>query len=723
MKHLNRIVSAFLILTCLSAGKIYAAKSEHYDIGKMRYGVFVVAGLPEMTLTPYAFRNGKAVFDVSEYKWMDKVFLELKQAGFSMATLAYANSAYGHVYPPREKDIPIDQKWDGIDLVGNFLTAAKKYDMDAFLGTWVWRRSGDFSYIKRMTKDIIQKYKGHPQFRGFVPPVEIAWENFNEMAEYAKSLNPKLEIMDFPYGPYSARGYGIGILHGTSPNVDIENVQFKAAPPQLFSNDFMGVRGMTQSVLGGIPQKDVLIHTHYVIEGGLPYMLPSQAFHVKQGAMLTATPYGTHQFSFLEGFWGEASFRNGQPTLWRAIEYYKGILSVQRIAPYYTRATNTARVAIMVPQYPVCSSPDIVGKTWLHLARKQIPARFFLDQKNVGEPDIIIVPYTQGLSAGQIDLLREFTAKGGVTIAITGKETIPDYIQKVCHVDADSSQKDWRLAEIFGFGIYADRLEKEPFLVWNEPYIFEHQFGEGFAYAISGRNTIVPIYLPDIIQENLKSSLRVSGLPKNVIVERYEKSKGCAHELVLFLGTDENEVATDGKIFIPGADAADRYYWFDDVKAQLIPVVPKAGGVEIELPPIEDFGALIIVGEESTFPILLPTELYRECRSGETLELSAVLQNCSRKVLSGTLEVSAAPDWKIVAGAEQDYSLAPDEQKTFTVRVTVPTTVEKRPKFVKFSTKGLEQRTQLLVTDGVPHVITDREAPKENTDPYVRRRY
>ena len=718
-----KAVYRFAILLLIISNGLFAKGDPQFDIGKMRYGVFVVAGLPEMTSSPYAFRNGKAVFDISEYKWIDKAFRELDQAGISMATLAYANSAYGHVYPPSESDIPYDEKWAGIDLVGNFLNAAEDYDIDAFLATWVWKQKNDIDYIQRVLRDIIRKYKKHPQFKGFVPPVEIAWENFNAMADYAKSLNPKLEIMDFPYGPYSARGYGTGILHGTSPNVDIENVQFKAAPPQLFANDFMGVRGMTQSVVGAIPGKDVMIHTHYVVEGGLPYMVPSQAYHVRQGAVLTATPYGTHQFSFLEGFWGEASFRNGQPTLWRAIEWYKGILAVQRLAPYYTRARNTAKVAIMVPRYPVCSAPEIVEKTWLHLSRKQIPTRFFLDRHNIGDPDIIIVPYTQGLSADQIDLIREFTNGGGVTIAITGQEKVPGYIEKVCQVDADSSQKDWRLAEVFGFGIYADRLAKEPFLVWNEPFIFEHAYGDGFAYAVSGRSTVVPIYLPDLVLENLDRSLRVSGLPKNIIVERYQKTAEGSHELILFLGTDENEKAAEGKIVIPAASPSDRYYWFEAASMQRLTPVQMENGVALELPEIREVGGIVSVGQEGTFPFLLPAEIYHECRLGETVQLEAQLYNCYGRNISGTLQVSVPPGWEAVSAENLNYSLAPDEEQHFTVTVRVPEKEEKRPKFVCFRTLGLEQRTQLLVVNGLPHKVTDRQPPKENPDPYVRRRY
>jgi|GEM_PF-3176511 len=703
---------------------LQAKSPETFDTGKMRYGIYYVPGLPEITAAPYVFREGQPVFDVSEYKWIDKMFTEWSQAGVSMATFGYVNSAYGNVYPPDDKSIPFDEKWEDINATENFLRAAEKYDIDAFLATWLWKDKSDMDYVRSAIKEMITKYKDNKQFMGFVPPVEVAWEDFNDMARYAKSLNPGLEIMDFPFGPYSARAFGTGMLHGASPEVDIENVQYKAAPPQLFSNDVIGVRGMTQSIMGAIPEKDVLIHTHYVVEGGLPYMRPSQAHEVKQGVLLTATPYGTHLFSFLEGFWGPVSYRNGQPALWRAVEYYKGLVSVQRYAPYYTRATNTAKVAIMVPQYPVQSSPDMVERTWLHLARKQIPARFFLDEKNMGDPEVVIVPYTQGLTEQQIHLLREYTARGGKTIAITGKFTPPEYIEKVLNADANASQEDWRLAELFGFGIYADRMAETPFLVWNEPIIFEHQFRNGTGIAMSGRNTVIPVYLPDLVQEQNQQRMQVTGLPRNIIVERYEKeTTQVAHELLLFLGTDKNETATGGEVVLPDGDPGATYYWFDETSVQTLEPQQVSGGVKIQLPPIRDYAGIIIPGTQGTYPLLQPSELYVEGHRGETVDLTVVLHNLYSESLSGELSTTVYEGWSVVDGQDQSYSLEPGAHKSFTVRVQIPENVEKRPRFVQFSTHGLTQRTIVMAVDGDPHKVTDREAPPENKNPYVRRRY
>lgn len=721
MRYLCRICVVCLgFLLC--AGSHQAAESpQEFNIGKVRYGIFYLPGLAEKTHEPVTFRNGKPVCDVSEYKWVDKMFLELSQAGINMATFAMVHSWFGSVFPSDIPEVSYDEQWHGIDPLEDFLKASTKYDLDVFLSNMI--RFKSMEYTKNALKELAEKYGNHTQVVGFVPPFEVSYGDFNEMASFVKGLNPRWKIMDFPLGPYSSRAFASAIHHGNHRDVDIENIQYKAAPPHLFTNDFMGVRGMTQGVKGAVPGKEVLVHTHYVVEGGLPYMVPSQAYHVRQGALLTSTPDGTHQFGFPEGFWGEVDFRTGDPVLWRATEWYKGILNVQRLAPLYGKAENTAKVAIMIPRYPVTGLPDLVERSWLHLVRRQIPVRFFLTRENMGNPEIIIVPYTQGLSVEQIQLLREFTARGGTTIAITGRVEPPSFIKTVMKANADTSQNDLRLSEIFGFGMYPDYLKKTPVFVWNEPIIFKHYFNEGLGIAVSGYSRIVPIFFPDIVQENLRSSLQVSGLPKNIIVERYEKRGQGNHEFILFLGTDENSKGIGGTLCIPGADAADRYYWVTHNEVKQIQLQQKDAGAVCDLPMIEEWAGVLRTGKDGTFPLLLPAKVYQECRRGETIDMSVTLYNTYGKSISGTMHVDVPPEWDVVSGQDQSYTLQVDEQQIFQIQVAVPYAVEKRGKFVKFSTLGLEQRTMVLAVDGDPHKVTDREPPPLNNQPILIRQY
>jgi hypothetical protein len=89
------------LLLCCTFCSAFLSGQQHFDTGKMRYGIYFVPGLPEITNEPYTFRNGKPVFDVSRYEWIDKAFKEFSEAGISMVTFAYVHTPYGHIVPPR----------------------------------------------------------------------------------------------------------------------------------------------------------------------------------------------------------------------------------------------------------------------------------------------------------------------------------------------------------------------------------------------------------------------------------------------------------------------------------------------------------------------------------------------------------------------------------------------------------------------------------------------
>jgi hypothetical protein len=104
------------------------------------------------------------------------------------------------------------------------------------------------------------------------------------------------------------------------------------------------------------------------------------------------------------------------------------------------------------------------------------------------------------------------------------------------------------------------------------------------------------------------------------------------------------------------------------------------------------------------------------------VNLSVGLANTFASPIRGEMRITVPAIWEVVAGQGQRYDLQPDGQQRFQFRVRVPQQVEKRCKFVTFSTLGLEQRTMLVAVDGDPHKVTDHSPyPRTNQDPWVLR--
>lgn len=715
------VVSVVLFIAVFGAGKAHAQKPRQFDTGQYYYGIYYGPGLHEFTKAPYYFIDGKPSYDVSTYKWVDHILHDLQPLGINLATLADIVSEFGTIYRSDDPGIQYDETWQEVkEPVVDFLNATHKYGMDACLSTLLFPEPGekklDLKATEALVRDIMKRYGKYPSFKLLTPPIESRNEDFtpknmHQIARMGEFAKPDLKMMDFPRGAGSASSLRAVIDTGLSPYVDIENIQFKAALPALFENDFMGVRGLAMAMVGAVPNKTVMIHTHYPIATWMIGMIPEQAYHVRQGAVSTATPDGMHLFNYLEFMYG-TDFREGKETLWRRIKWFEGILDIQRIVPYYSHAENVAPVAVMLPRNPALGGARLISLSWFHLAKKGIPVRFFLDDRNAGRPDIVLVPSIDGLSKQQITYLRSFTLGGGTTVAMTGRAKAAKDSDPV-----DMFNTSPRLNQIFGLYIRSDVWDTNTPAYWKFPFHgIRNAFGAGNGVILNDYPASYPIALPAVVNEFLskKPHFEARQLPNTYVVERWFKKDPVPMDMVLFLATDPNASTKTIDLDVPTTLDVRTAYLLDSNRVEKLKFKKTETGISTQVSDLGQYALVILAGPQGAVPILRPRQVTEIRQLGDQIPLAVELWNTNGQAISGKLEVVPPEGWNYTAKDRPDFRLAPEEKRTFQLTLSVPPKgLERKPYFIQYKTLGLVQRTMIVPDNAPEEIISDRQPPSE----------
>ncbi len=381
-------------------------------------------------------------YDLRTKENVKRLFDRVSALGINMATYAYAFWPPFVNYPsddPKLKEwgISYPKQWReiGFDPVAAFLDETKAHGMEAFLGSVVSKTlsreffSGGERTPAEITvegmKDMVSRYGKHPGLTGLTSPTEASadWPDnvFADVCRQGKGSRDKLLIMEYPYGPGGASQNAKTFAHADSGVLDVMNVQIHTGAPAYFDPDFLLIRGWSQYVLGGCAPTPTLIHTHHY-EGDYPgrrgrFMTPrSEAWKVRLGALLTATPYGCHQWSYLMGFHG-ADGISGEDTLWRWNEWSKAILFVQRLAPYYANAQNCAPVGMFVPEQPSTHIQDN-ALLWRSVAAEGRPAQFVNAKAGFDAVKVLLLPDGKNVSNEELAAVRKFAQDGGRAVLI-----------------------------------------------------------------------------------------------------------------------------------------------------------------------------------------------------------------------------------------------------------------------------------------------------------------
>jgi len=395
-----------------------------------------------LEVKPYG--SSMPCYDLRTKENIQKLFDRVSGLGINMVTYAYAFTPPYAKYPTDNPKFTYPKQWAalGFDPVATFLDEAKNHEMEAFLGIWMGipRENPDAtnaSLAVEAMEDIVKHYGNHPGLTGLTSPTEAIppyWPEdvFAEVCRKGKNLRKNLLIMDYPHGPHGPVNNANMCAHAHCGSVDIMNVQFHVGIPAYFDPDFLLVRGWTQYVIGGCAPTPTLIHTHYKESYYCPgsrgnfYTPKSEAWKVRLGALLTATPYGCHQFTYLYGFHG-ADGISGEDTLWRWAEWSKAILFVQRFAPYYSTAHNCAPIGILVPLSPSTHIQDN-ALLWRKVVGEGKTAQFVNTKGGFGSVKLLLIP-DGNLSNEEVAEVSKFVQEGGTAVLVSNINFIgPEWV-------------------------------------------------------------------------------------------------------------------------------------------------------------------------------------------------------------------------------------------------------------------------------------------------------
>ncbi|HIE53317.1 MAG TPA: hypothetical protein EYP85_16315 [Armatimonadetes bacterium] len=732
------------------------ARSEAFDPGRFRYGLYYFCTVP------LHLKEGQVVYEVSKPEWVDKMFRRVARAGVNMMT--YANVVrypYGAVYPSEHPDIPLRAVWRelGLDPVQMFLNACQRYHLEAYLTAYIPPAGPeapvDQAYVRRVAADIIARYGQHPAFTGYCPNVEAAphtgttHEQYHELLGYVKSLQPDLQTIDYPAGPYYASTLETVLAHSRSEHLDLQNVQLRLAFDVPFLREFALLRGivsLTEALAAGKP---TLIHTHYM---HMPENMPLRhAYFVSQGAILTATKDGCHQFSYLHFFHGVGNV-DGLDTLWRWRAWLEGILSVQRLEPYYAGATNVARVGIILPRYhvpwgalperpalerPVC---QWVAMVWQPLQRAHLPVRYFFRPPEVEGFEVIVMPLLTGYTREQTAALEAFVKQGGSLIALGAPLPSPptkEYIkrfqphpaawelspemQQLLGVEFGEERKGEvmltqsipQVPTSFWPGVEATTLNLSPAAIplaqWadGQTAASRIQQGKGEVICLPRAYPLCAHLLPALVRSRLREGIEVYGLPPNYIVEHYKKQRGSlSHHLVLLLGSQPGDRAFAVTLNLPCPRPPKYAFFVDDQGAKALATKFSQGKVSCHLDQVaNNWGAVLLA--DNTYPLLLPLQKEVTCDKTDEVELQCLLVNLTSKSLAGQLTVEVPEHMQVRTGGTQSYELKPGASRIFTCRVACSPEIEKEAQIVLFKTLGLVQRTVVVPLNGKQRRVSD----------------
>ncbi len=699
-------------------------------------------------------------WDVSTVRMRDRLFTRLQQAGINMLTYAYVYRETGPVYPSNNPKLkPQVKLWLGRHPVKDFLTECGSHHIAGYLGLALgpagMSHKEYFNYLKDITGDVITRFKKYPGFKGFVPPVEsrstnLSTNEFSELADTALRIKPDLDIMDFPNGPFPSVVKTI-LNHVNSGTINIENVQFYIGNFSEFSyflsdyREMEGFRGLTDFMEGLTTHTKVIIHTHYMNGFGEHAIPKDQTYRVSQGVLLTATTYGIHFFDYFNLFNGYdvLTHRNA---FWRWTAWCKGVLSVQRYAPFYADSKLIANVTAIVPRKTGLGGTDFVNMAWTPFAVAHIPQDFAADLTNV-HSKIWIVPSPIGLSEKQVSSITRFVKDGGILITVLNPkiDIIPnpnyDYDSRVMKYtvgkEADQIQPAYQKLLQVSYSHYVENsvrfssrmpiLRREEKLIasgfelearpkdlvlarWSngKPAVILRHIGKGILCIIPGGLPFLARVLPRVVRKEMRLPVTVHNLPGSYILERYRTKGPYAHTLFLILGSKEGSTAKHVRLDLPSYMRRKYIVYFDDSKLHVVRPEVMGKRLVLRLPTIRNYGALVFAN--NTFPILHPDQTVRYVSAGSKQKVSVSLFNVLRTTIRDTLTMTLPSQWnQTTVTARKAYTLLPGEQRKFWFDLTVPPGAEHDTYFIHFATLGLTQRMMIVPVNGKPRLITHGE--------------
>jgi len=705
---------------------------------------------------PVRVYGGRVALDLTTPERWRQVLGELRALGINVTTPL---TSYGPqtIYPTEIPDLTQCAGWKERELDGlrMLLDTCQELDIECYPAVWLYRAATP-ELSGKAIEELIDRYGDSPAFRGIVPPVEasaqggLASEDFVALALLAKERSPDLTVMDYPNGPFSFEIMQTIMARSLSGQVDIQNVQFHPSDHR-WDGDFLFARGLFHLVLGLCPGIRSIVHTHYKYGGGLRWIELDDLYRVHQAATLTATPHGTSIFSFLHAMWGNASSTNLDDPLERRLAWYRGILAVQRIVPYYEDARPANAVAVMIPRHIRESSLSLVGRTYVPLARAGIGAHFFVSDTNLGDHvQGIVVSGLEDCSPEQLRLLQQFVRDGGAACVlhsptpgmpdelspraqrILGVPSLgrwepvdldPDFAEKIGLDPATGEMTVTERREVeYGRGavllVPAAGSDDGPTVGQATPNTGQTTNSADAAGGIGSVPTVHP--LTQWAAERITERTVVEGMGSDFTVDTWHKrDEKTELDLVMFMGTKAGARAESVKVTIPTQRESPSAYLLRPDGVSVLVGTTRDGHLEVTVPALSDeFNALIVT--DSTYPFLVPRERLVRCKVGGRVRLAVDVLNSSTRKLTGELRVTVPAGWEAPVTSAWELDLEPGASGTYFYPLSVPRDAVRCPHFARIEHSGLVQRVILFPEDGQPQTFSDlelEETPEVTTEP------
>lgn len=698
------------VAVCLCAGRVTAGAYIH--------NVYFTARTPSMA------RAGGWVFDISSRERMADMLGELAAIGTNAVTYHSAYRADGADYTPGHAKLRRSARWPpDATPIDWFLDICAGNGMDGYLGVFIFPEM-DVELAELASEDIATVFHGRRGMIGFVPPIEgsplrgLGTPRFLRICSRVKEI-AGLQVMDYPNGPFSSAIVQTIVTRAASGTIDVENIQFHAADDRL--GNFVVTRGMTHLVMGMCSRSRSIVHTHYKYGGGKAWLKEPDAYRVRQGAVLTATPDGTSIFSFQHGFWGEETGPGTGSALWRRLAWYEGILAVQRMVPVLAGARQRADAAVIIPAKTVAGGLELVERYWVPLARSRGNARTFVYAEQLVErPAVIVCPSLAACDSRQRRELAELTREGALLLlpqppvrAEAGP--LSARARRILAIAELPPIEGPELPASFvdAVGGVGDDGRLPPTLSRSE-----RPYAKGAVVAVPAGLAAYRSAITDIVVPRSNPLVQASGLPDACLAELWRTGDSCGGvQFAMFLRTEPGDPVAGGAVSVElDGQVPRRAWWLDRSAALSLPVERDEGRARVRLPQMNDEYGIVLFGG-TPHPVLRPAAVRVDAGAGGTAALSCRLVNTTEETVVGRLEARVPAGWQLLGTGARDYRLAPGAAEQLTVRVELPDDVECRPYVVAFHAGSALQRTIVVPHDGRPQVVSRQPLPA----PRVRR--
>jgi len=437
---------------------------------------------------------------------------------------------------------------------------------------------------------------------------------------------------------------------------------------------------------------------------------------VRQGVLLTATPYGESIWSYLHGFWGVQHWQEPSDALHRRLAWYEGLVQMQRLEPFFAGAHAVAPVAICVPLNTQLGALHLANHYWEPLAAGGLaPDVVCAADAELGQYECIVVASLGGLTETEATALRGYAEAGGNLIVTPrhGKPAAPrpdlsERAQRIVGVGAAqlaTAHVLWERAQVTApiLGVQPGPVE-QPTTV---------PAGEGAITLAPVTYDWLKANLAATVRGVLSPTLTSETLGEDYLLEQWAKQEDSrSHRLILCMAVREEAAGENARLRLPVEKALRHVAFLAPGRSELLNARYEDGELTVQLPPLDDsFGAVLLT--DGTYPVLMPAHEVIECRAADTVSAPCSLLNLTGQMLSGVLAMEPPAGFRPLTPARRRYAIEPGEKAVFEFKLKPPAGVTREPHIVIYRTRGLIQRTVVLPTDGAERVITDMELTPE----------